>query len=413
MLNNSSQDGSLLAEMMATWMFRDANVPAPRVTHARVLFNGRELGMYVVIEAENKEFLKHWFRNSHGSLYEAYLADVDTQMDQDNGDDTSQTDVKQLAVVTKMTNVVERWNKLPAVLDVDRYVSHLVCELFAAHTDGYALNRNNYRIYRNPETGQFTFIAHGLDWGYANIGVSMRPPMNSLATRAVLESPQGWALFKQRRLTLFTNVFQPAVMTNRVNCAVARLVSQARDANETNLFRGWGNDMNNRIAARWLNVSNQLYGPEPFAVTFDGNGVAKLKGWQKKTDTGTPVQDETKLENKTVLRISSTNAPCVASWRTTIVLPAGKYFFEGDVRGSGIVPPQNQPMIGAGLRKSGDPKRENKIVGDAGWTHLQYDIEVPANTEQEIVLVCELRANKGEAWFDEESLHLSRKSSPH
>ena len=57
MLNNSSQDSTYLAEMMATQMFRDAGLPAARVTHAFVEVNGRALGLYVLIEAMNKEFL--------------------------------------------------------------------------------------------------------------------------------------------------------------------------------------------------------------------------------------------------------------------------------------------------------------------------------------------------------------------
>ena len=74
MLNNASQDGTYLAEAMATQMFRDAGVPASRVAHAFVEFNGRPLGLYVLVEAMNKDFLKQHFRNSKGNLYEAYLA---------------------------------------------------------------------------------------------------------------------------------------------------------------------------------------------------------------------------------------------------------------------------------------------------------------------------------------------------
>src|ERR1051325_7002988 len=43
MLNNSVQDTSLLSEYVATGLFREAGVPAARVTHARVTFNGRDL----------------------------------------------------------------------------------------------------------------------------------------------------------------------------------------------------------------------------------------------------------------------------------------------------------------------------------------------------------------------------------
>lgn len=407
MLNNSSQDGTYLAEMIATWMFRDANVPAPRVTHARVSFNGRDLGMYVAIEAENKDFLKRWFGNGSGSLYENYLQDVDQPMDQDNGDDTSQRDVKGLAAVTKIADPAERWAKLPKVLDVDRYVSHLVCELFTSHTDGYAMNRNNYRIYCNPDDGRFTFIGHGLDWGYANTGVSMNPPLGSLVTKAILSTPEGLAMFKQRRSALFTNIFRVEVMTNRVNGAAARLLRQARNQNETNDYRRWASEMNARIAGRWQNVSNQLNAPEPVPLAFDASGVAKLKGWQKKTDSGAPVQEESTVDTKRVLRISSTNGACVASWRTSVLLAPGKYQFEGNVRVTKIDPLQNEIGLGAGLRISGD-KRQNKLVGDADWTKVAYDINVEG-APREVVLVCELRANKGEAFFDAESLKLARK----
>ena len=62
MLNNSVQDGTYLAELMATQMFRDAGVPAARVTHAFVELNGRKPVLYVLIEAMNKDFLKQHFK---------------------------------------------------------------------------------------------------------------------------------------------------------------------------------------------------------------------------------------------------------------------------------------------------------------------------------------------------------------
>src|SRR5687768_3172190 len=51
MLNNSSQDGTYLAELMGLSLFRDAGLPVARVTHAYVELNGRDLGLYVVVEA--------------------------------------------------------------------------------------------------------------------------------------------------------------------------------------------------------------------------------------------------------------------------------------------------------------------------------------------------------------------------
>ena len=69
LFNNSVQDSSYVSELLATGLFRDAGLPAARVTHARMRLNGRDLGLYVVVEAMNKDFLKHNFGNAKGNLY--------------------------------------------------------------------------------------------------------------------------------------------------------------------------------------------------------------------------------------------------------------------------------------------------------------------------------------------------------
>ncbi len=409
-LNNSSQDPTYLADFIANGMFADANVPVSRVTHARVLFNGRDLGLYVLVEMHNREFLKRWFHNADGNLYEAYLQDIDQQIDLDNGNDKNQSDRKKFAEVVKIADPTERWAKLHDVLDVDRYVSHLVCELFTSHTDGYALNRNNYRIYHNPDTGRFTFIGHGVDWAFGNTGVSMQPPPSALVTKAVITSPEGAKLFKERRLTLFTNIFQLDVLTNRVNAAVGRLVSQARNTNEAKEFFRYGTDMNNRLVARWKNITNQLYAPPPIPVEFDNKGIARLTGWRTKTDKDSaPVTHERGVEgSRHVLHIIATNGPAVASWRTRFQVPAGIYDFEGEARGAGILVRTNDNgNVGAGLRISGKKDRLNKFQGDAPWTRVQYSLT--NRVEDSVEFVCELRATRGEVWFDEDSLRLVRR----
>src|SRR6185295_1406666 len=85
MFNNAVQDPTYLVEWLATGLFREAGQPAARVTHARVRLNGRDLGLYVVIEAMNKRFLKQHFPSAKGNLYEAYLQDIDLRLEQDGG----------------------------------------------------------------------------------------------------------------------------------------------------------------------------------------------------------------------------------------------------------------------------------------------------------------------------------------
>jgi len=61
---------------------------------------------------------------------------------------------------------------------------------------------------------------------------------------------------------------------------------------------------------------------------------------------------------------------------------------------------------GAGIRDSKPRQpRSNKLEGDSSWQPLTYEFQVPFE-EDEIQLFCELRAAKGEVWFDLDSLRL-------
>ncbi|MFM1767974.1 MAG: hypothetical protein RJA22_503 [Verrucomicrobiota bacterium] len=406
MLNNSVQDPTYLAESLSTSLFRDAGVPAARVTHARVEFNGRPLGLYVLIEAMNKDFLRQHFRSADGNLYEAYLQDIDQRLDQDSGDDTSQQDLKRLLEVCRLPGTEERWRRLPEVLDVDRYVAHCAVEMFIAHTDGYAMNRNNYRLYCEPGAGRFAMIAHGADWGFANTGAPIRPPTGSLITRAVIGTPQGRQLYNERVRPLFTNVFRLDLLSNRVATAVARLKSGARDEAEARTFAGYGTEMQRRFAARHETVARLLALPDPKPLPFDARGVATLGGWQTDRKGGQSTLDIAPVEGRLALSIKAGAGGCTASWRTTVILPAGKFRFTGDVRTTGVTSAKDDPTEGAALRISGG-KRLQTSVGDTAWTRASYDLEVTTEGEER-TLVCELRAQAGQAWFALDSLRLER-----
>ena len=47
------------------------------------------------------------------------------------------------------------------------------------------------------------------------------------------------------------------------------------------------------------------------------------------------------------------------------------------------------------------------LHGDSEWTMLNFTFDVSEPT-REVVLVCELKGNRGEAWFDTSSLKIRR-----
>jgi hypothetical protein len=167
MLNNSVQDPTYVVEFARHGQFRDARLPAARVTHARVRLNGRDLGLYVVIRAMNKRFLKRHFSSAKAYLYETYVRDIDTRMDQDNGDTTDQADVRALVEACAIADPRARWRRVSQLLDVDRFVSFAAMEVLVGHWTATQFTRTTLPAsYHDPASDKMVFITHGLDWAF-------------------------------------------------------------------------------------------------------------------------------------------------------------------------------------------------------------------------------------------------------
>ena len=223
-LNNLAMDPSCVRELLAAQLYRDAGIPAARGTHVRVQFNGRDLGYYVLVEAMNKGFLKREFGNGGGNLYEGETKDIDQKLDQENGDDTSQNDLK-AAVIAAKALPNERLSKLKAVLDVDQFTSFIAMEMLTAGIDGYAFKRNNYRVYHHPKTDKLMFLPHGLDATFGS--ASFKPPTGSMLVKSLWELPEFQQQYNARLGELADKIWRVDVLTNRVNDAVAKLVAAA------------------------------------------------------------------------------------------------------------------------------------------------------------------------------------------
>jgi len=408
MFNNSVQDRTYVAEMLATQLFRDAGVPAARSTHARVQLNGRDLDLYLVTEAMNKQFLKQHFENATGNLYEAYLLDVNARMEQDGGEAGDQSDVRALHNACVIADPKERWRQLNKVLDVDRFVSFAAMEMLTSHWDGYAIHTNNYRIYHDPKTDKFVFITHGIDWAFRRPSISIQPPTKSIVGRAVLSTPEGQRLYDERIGTLFTNVFRLPVINDRMEQALAKIHGAGLPPNLIADIERRAGILRGKIEERALSVSNQLRGIELESMQFDANGFAYPKAkrgepdaWRDEPDRGEPLMDRVKLDGRNALHIQARNERTRASWRSQVYLKRGWYRFEGlartDLTAGGS----------ARLRISGDTRSVGISGSGAAWRPLAHPFEVQ-DAGMDVEFVCELNAVQGEVWFDVNSLRVKR-----
>ena len=410
-LNNSVQDPSYMSENLGNALFREAGVPAARVTYARVWINERDLGVFVLKEGFADEFLKRFFDGPRGTLYEGgFLRDIDGGLSERVNEGLTKPErVKELIAASREGDPAARRKRLGQVLDVDRFLSFMAVETMTAHWDGYCPNVNNYRVYDDPASGRFVFLPHGTDQLFQQPGFPLVVDRGMVAG-ALTTAPEDRAAYLERVAELRAKVFTPERLGKRLDEISARLApameSLGRETGRSH--KEQTEELRRRVIDRVRNIDQQL-AATPKPLKFDAEGVAGLVGqrWQAQNNGGGAKLEQVEESGRPRLRITHEGGgECNASFRTTVTLSRGRYTFEGPCRTAGVKAPDGQNS-GAGLRISGG-RRDVRVVGDADWQSVSYEFEVGEST-RDVVLVCELRATDGEAWFDAGELKLRRK----
>jgi len=224
-LNNSVQDSSYLSEKLCREMFEVAGVPVPRAGHAVVALNDRQLGLYVLVEGVNKQFLKRYFTQTGGNVYDGHSQqDVNQRLRTNSGDaPKDQSRLADLAAAARTTDLAERRLALEKTLDVERFLSFMAVEVIVAHWDGYSIHRNNFRIFHDLSTDRMVFMPQGLDQGFQRKEIGAMPVMAGLVAKAVLEVPEFRERFRARESQLLTNTFQTEPWVKRLREVAAQV----------------------------------------------------------------------------------------------------------------------------------------------------------------------------------------------
>lgn len=187
MLNfgNLSADQSCLSDALAYEFFRDAGVPSPRTTFARIFltidgkFAERLLGLYVSVENPDAP----WADEIFGAKGVALFKPVTHELFADLGGDWKSYDT----IYDPKTKTTERQQQ--RVIEVARLVAHandadfgkwigeffdlaecarfLAVEVMLAHYDGILAQGQNFLLYLDPRSDKFGLIPWDLDhsWG--------------------------------------------------------------------------------------------------------------------------------------------------------------------------------------------------------------------------------------------------------
>lgn len=395
-LNNSVQDGTYMHEILSRELFSKAGYPSARATHALVTFNKRDLGLYVVAEGFDRDWLKRNFANPDGHLYDGgFCQEIDARKKVLCSPDKepTQAEIKLVLDAAREGDPVKRLERLEESLNVDKFLTFMALELMLCHWDGYVRNRNNYRLYWDPSDKKLVFLAAGMDQMFGDPNFDIYNG-GALVANQLMGLPTVRARYVERVKELYENVWLKAEMEKRIDELAAKL-KPVRNLD------GPAADMKRRIADRTRSIARML-NMVPKPVKFNDKGELFLTDFFTQLDSGPCKHEEVTVDGKKCLRITC-EGDGVASYRFKLFLDAGKYTFEARAKAIGVEPRPDPQHTGAGIRISGGT-RTNKLVGNTEWTLLQHELE----GSSEVTVVLELRATKGAVLYEIPSIKLVR-----
>lgn len=415
-LNNAAQDPTFLHEWLGTLVFLEAGVPAARVTHAHVVLDDRDLGLYVFKEAIDRDFLVRHFADPRGNLYDGGTAvDLDALVERDEGKHgVPGADLQALVAACRHEDPAERQAAIAERLDVEAFITFMALEMMSGHWDGYCLGHNNYRVYVDPgNEGKVRFLPHGMDQLFGDPGAPILEMPATIVASAVMQVPAWREAYRARVRELLPLFDAEERLLPRLDPAVDRIRAAVAAMGEEAVF-GWEEaiaDLRARLRARDGSLREQAEAPDPEPIQFDGGRRATPAGWAPRTDTGGAQHEELVGDDgrRRYAIIASGDGPCIASWRVVVPLPAGAYLLQGLALGEGIEATEDETGSGAGLRISGE-RRTNRADSDGTWTPLEhrFTLDMPTSVE----LVVELRAKAGRVDFNADSLAILRLTEP-
>ena len=418
-LNNSVQDPTFLNEKISRELFNSAGSPTPRAGFTTVQLNGRQLGVHVLTEGFNKQFLRQHFDNVHGNLYQTHgNQEITDHLDVNSGDDPkNDSGLRTLADAIREENPAVRWQRLSQSLDVNRFSTFMAMEVMLCHWDGYCMNQNNYRVFHDLGANRIVFIAHGMDQMFGtgtfhgggrqgSPNCPIFPKLAGAVAEAFMSVPEGRQLYLARLGQLYTNLFRVDVLLKRVDDLSTVVGNSLADSDGPSVrsYQGTIADLKAHIAERDKSLASQLadaYKPrDPLSYS-----PVHLTGWTMKVQDGKPeFGHDADGARRNLLHISAPHGKAGAgSWRTRVILQPGRYKFEGEIRVRGV--DSADQADGARLRISG-ARPMRRLSGSTDWRQFDYEFQV--ESDREVEFVCELRAREGDAWFDAETLRVAR-----
>ena len=176
-------DPSLLRYWLSLNILTTNNLISSRSSFVKLYINGEYKGVYLNVEHIDDEFLqKRFIGDDHGNMYKCTWGADLKFLGNNPSSYYGPYELKTNKATNDYANLIQFIQTLNSINDedfpcfiedqfeVELYLKTLAVEMIIGHWDGYAFNKNNYYLYRQPSNGKFVFIEYdmdntfGIDW---------------------------------------------------------------------------------------------------------------------------------------------------------------------------------------------------------------------------------------------------------
>jgi hypothetical protein len=187
-LQNNVTDASMMNEVLAYRLYRDAGVPAPRTAYARVFvtvpgkYEWKYLGLYSMTEAVDKQFTERHFGTKKGAIFKPVTPSLFTDLGADWAAYNQIYDPKgglydeQKKAVMELSRFLTKADdaafaaRIGEFIDLPEFARFMAVMVYLSDLDGILGPGQNLYLHLHPKNQQFQFIPWDQDhsWGQFN-----------------------------------------------------------------------------------------------------------------------------------------------------------------------------------------------------------------------------------------------------
>ena len=201
---NTDFDGPTLPIMrdhLSYGAWRELGVAASRTSFSRVSVNGEDLGVYVLVEQVDGDFIERGFEPPYGDLYKPEQQTGSLEYRGPNIDDYPDIghkwpDESDHAALLHAIEVLNSgtMSELGEVFDVEGVLTYMAGNVVLGSGDYYPSTGHNYYLYEETP-GRFTMLPWDMNGSQEPFHPDVCGPMAGLLSRRLLEDPANMDLY--------------------------------------------------------------------------------------------------------------------------------------------------------------------------------------------------------------------------